>query len=176
MTDQVDFTLSGAPDFPDANGVGGTPVELVRYYIGDTNKKKPLLPDGVIQAIIDNIGATKLTLVSAICCDMIAAKFGRETKNKRGKVSADANQKYEQYKDLAKCLREGGVGLVPGGDGTGVPGSQMLVGGASLSEQREIDSDPDFIKPWARLRSYDRNGAHSDPRTDDDPDEFTSGC
>ncbi|QGP52518.1 hypothetical protein PsalN5692_04027 (plasmid) [Piscirickettsia salmonis] len=75
----------------------------VRYLIGDTDEKDPLLQNEEITFTLDQYQS--IEQVAAACCENIAAQFSRQSDQTAGKVSDDLSQKSEQYLKLAEKIR-----------------------------------------------------------------------
>lgn len=141
----------------------GDRVGWIRTLIGDDDEDNELLTTITIQTVVDCQSVN--TYAAAACAELIAAKFARDVQRTIGSLSAACQQKYEHYKDLAKCLREGGAGDLPGGDGTGVPTVRMTVGGVSIDANEALLDDADLVQPNFRI------GQDDNRRTTDRDDE-----
>jgi len=153
-----DFSYNHNPEITDR-------VSLIRLMIGDTDKNEILLTD---EEICLALNAQPInTYAAAACADFIAAKFAREVQRTRGAVSAACNQRFLQYKELARCLRAGGPGDLPGGDGTGVPTLGMRVGGITFAGNDALRDDSDAVPPTFALGQTDNERVSTD-RNDED--------
>lgn len=88
------WTYSGDPS--------KSPLDAVRFLIGDTDENDPLLNDAEIQYTLYH------GVVSAAiqCCDIIAAKFLREVDYAIGPLRESASQKANAYMKRANYLRK----------------------------------------------------------------------
>lgn len=133
----TNFSYSGDPD-------AGSRLDIVRLMIGDTDPDDPLLSDGEIGIALASSGVN--TYAAAACADFIAAKFSRMATVKIGSTSINGAEKAKSYFALAKALRKGGPGDIPGGDGSGEPTLTMFAGGTSRSANAATREDPDRVQ------------------------------
>jgi hypothetical protein len=152
----TDFGYTAAP-------VTSNRVDLIRLFIGDTNKDNALMTDEEICLVL-GIQAIN-TYAAAACADIIAAKFARKVTVSIGDTKIENEGKFKQYMKLADRLRAGGPGDLPGGDGSGAVNAQMFVGGLSKSQRNDFFSDSDRIQPNFNL------GKDDHPNTRDNVDE-----
>jgi hypothetical protein len=121
----------------------GTDLAKVRNLIGDTNTNDKLLTDeeiAVYQAL-----ETNLFSVAALCCDAIIAKLARDIDRSNLGMSAQRSQKIQHYQDMRDRY------LAKAASGAG----GVFFGGADVSENAKIDSDPDATKPEFELGQFD---------------------
>jgi hypothetical protein len=120
--------------------------DRVRFLVGDTVVTDEYLTDTEINAVV--AGQPVPTWAAAACAEAIAAKLARKCDLTIGATSISLSQRAEAYRDLAARLRAGGGGLLPGGDGTGVPtAGAAFVGGLSRTERDSLAADSDLVPP-----------------------------
>lgn len=80
----------------------------VRFWTQDVNPQRPLLSDEEIGYLIDNwLEQTgSIVYVSAIACEVIAAKFAPETSVSADGVSVSTGELQQKYITLAQRLRD----------------------------------------------------------------------
>lgn len=133
----ADFSYSGAPTSTDL-------LELVRLAIGDTDKTRQLYQDQTINAVL----AIQPDVTKAACALVrgLIARFSRDVDKDIGETSIKASQRVAHYRALLADLQAGGSGLLPGGDGTGVPNTTPYAGGMSISEAESMAEDTDYVQ------------------------------
>ncbi|QGP57366.1 hypothetical protein PsalMR5_04885 (plasmid) [Piscirickettsia salmonis] len=109
----------------------------VRYLIGDTDEKEPLLQDEEITFTLDQYKNTEQA--AAACCENIAAQFSRQSDQTAGKVSDDLSQKSEQYLELAEKIRSRSNSSL----GVGA----FYAGGINRADDVKYRSDPTINQP-----------------------------
>ena len=117
-----------------------SPLDEVRFLVGDTNADTPQLQDeeinyqiklvyGAVPPISGNL------LPAAYCADVLAAKYTRAVDKSVGTLRLSYGQRVKQYQDLARQLRtRATLGMV-----------KPFVGGMSLSDKRALTQDPDRV-------------------------------
>lgn len=89
------FTYDGDPSKNDR--------DAVRWYVGDTDGRRPLLDDREVDfVLIDNPN----TLIAAsICCEALSGKFAREADVSVGGISKSLGKVSEAFKKHSETLR-----------------------------------------------------------------------
>jgi len=88
------------------------------------------------------------TYCAAALCEVAAAQWASQVTQTMGRTKQELSDKIANAKLMAKNLREGGPGDIPGGDGSGSPTlTGLAVGGISRDEKRAFRDDPDRIQP-----------------------------
>jgi hypothetical protein len=136
-----------------------TNKDKVRLLIGDTDTSAEMLVDNEINAVLAL--QPTVTFAAAACADAIAAKYARKVDLSIGATSVSLSQRAEAFRDLAARLRAGGAGSLPGGDGTGVPGVSMFVGGTSVAVNDTHADDADEVPPSFGIGMDDAPGTAS---------------
>ena len=94
------FTYNGNP--------AASPLEEVRFLVGDTDSTRPLLQDEEIEYVIAKwdplFGST--TLNAAVCCEVIAGNFAREISVSADGVSVGLSELQAKYDARATSLRD----------------------------------------------------------------------
>lgn len=115
----------------------------VRLFSGDVEAADEQLQDEEINLITDN--ETSPTLAAAIACELIAAKYLRQANTEHGNLRVSAAARHKHYLEMAKQLRAGGAGDVPGDPN--IVEATMSVGGTSVDAKTDLASDSDNIGP-----------------------------
>ncbi len=92
----VGFTYSGDPATNDR--------DAVRFYVGDTNDRRPLLRDTEIEFTLT--GNPNTRIAAAVCADALAARFAREADQRVGDISKSLSQVSKSFSALAGKLRK----------------------------------------------------------------------
>jgi hypothetical protein len=113
-----------------------SPVDEIRFLIGDTDTADQLLQDEEIQFLYDTWFTIYGTVfyVASIACETIAASYAREAGHSADGVSVDLGQIQEKFTKQAETLREQHMSLLIGG----VPD----VGGVTAGEQPDPQIQP----------------------------------
>lgn len=113
-----------------------SPVDEIRFLIGDTDTLDQLLQNEEIQFLYDTWFTIYGTVfyVAAICCETIAASYAREASHSADGVSVDLGQIQDKFTKQAETLREQHASLLIGG----VPD----VGGVTAGEQPDPTIQP----------------------------------
>ena len=125
-----EFTYSGDPSRNDR--------DAVRFWLGDTQKARPLLIDTEIDFVLAETPDVKLA--AAECADHLMARFTREADVSVGSVSKSLSKVAEAYKALAEHLR------CEAGKLAGVEFPAL-----SKSKKRAADLRTDDVQPETRL-------------------------
>lgn len=96
MSDCLQFTYSGDP--------ASSPRDAVRFLVGDTNSKRPLLDDREVNHAIAEM--VNLSLAAAFLADHLCARFTREADIKVGQVSKSLSQVAKAFRQKALDLRD----------------------------------------------------------------------
>ena len=120
-------------------------VEAVRFYIGDTNEKDPLLSDQEVEFAL-SIRSDDPLRAAIVCAGALAARFARESSYRIGQVSETYKQKSEAYERREKNLRS--MLALSGGDGP-------YAGGISVSDVASREADSDRVKGQFSIGMHD---------------------
>jgi hypothetical protein len=112
-----------------------SPKDHVRFLLGDTDSKQPLLQDEEIQYVLLEFPNAKNAALS--CCDFIVAKFSRMADQTVGSVSKSYSQMSSQYRKFKEDLRTR----------IGVEDCTPYAGGISRSDKHTIRQNTDRVKP-----------------------------
>jgi len=125
---------------------------LVRMCLGDSSGTKASKTP--ISALFSNADIEQYltiqpipTYCAAALCEVAAAAWAAQVTQTLGKTRQELSDKIKHAKLMAKNLRDGGPGDIPGGDGSGAPDLFMEVGGISRDEKAAFRNDPDRIQP-----------------------------
>jgi len=146
------FTYSGDPS--------ASPLDEVRFLIGDTDVTDPQLLDGEINYNLKliyglNPPASGNFLPAAHCADAIAAKYTRAAESKAvGDLSISFAQRVKQYRDLGAKLRQRAT----------LAGVPIFSGGISRAEKEGNYQDTDLTPAGIRIDGM--NGANPIAATD----------
>jgi hypothetical protein len=80
------------------------PKDTVRFFVGDTDERDPLLSDAEINYLLSIYPSGGVLNASIRACEMIAMKFSRMANEAVGSVRIDYNQKYKAYIDMKTAL------------------------------------------------------------------------
>ena len=134
---------------------GGNPNENstheVRFLIGDTDCKDPLLQDEEIKFLINQEGSALKAAVLA--AEAIAAKFCRLTQESVGSISIAQNQKAEHYKKLAERLKK----RLSSTDAC------WFAGGISVDQKQTEQLDSDRVHPKFIKSAHETPGVSLEP-------------
>lgn len=86
------------------NGPGESAKDAVRFLIGDTDSRDPLLQDGEITWVLGQYNNAPMN-AAIRCCETIISKFSRLASEKVGQVSIEFQQKAKGYRDMLRDLR-----------------------------------------------------------------------
>lgn len=112
--------------------------DAVRFLLGDTNRKRPLLDDREIDFAISRQGNE--LLAAALCADTLQGKFSSEANITVGGVSKSFGSIAAAFADNAKRLRREA-------SKSAVPRAPAL----SISEKRAADLQTDDVQPEFRI-------------------------
>lgn len=133
-----------------------TDRDKVRFLVGDTLSGDPLASNEEINWVL-SVQPVVIYAAAAVA-DAISAGYSRKADLTIGATSIQLSQKATAYADLAKRLRSGGAGVLPGGDGSGIPTAVMVVGGLSQAEREAFKDDEDAIQPSFEVGKDDNPG------------------
>ena len=125
--------------------------DAVRFLIGDTIKKDPLVQNEEITATIAT--NPNLGLAGAFILDALSAKFSRFPTTRVGDISVSGNQRAQEFAARAKELRK-----------KARKSARIFFGGTSISVNRGFHQDVDTRQPQIRV------GQDDNPRGPDDGD------
>ena len=140
------------------------PLDRVRFAIGDNVEASALVSDDEINAVLAL--QPTVTYAAASVADYLAAKFASNATFKNLSLSVNASDRYKHYKDLARTLRSGGAGELPGGAGAGIVLAEGFTGGASRSRNSDVRDDESEVQPTFSRGMDDSPGTSG---TDVDP-------
>ena len=89
------FTYSGNPDL--------SPRDLVRFILGDTDAREPILQNAEIDWALNQYNSAPMN-ASIRLCEMIAAKMTRHADESAGSVSVSFSQVAKSFRSLRKDL------------------------------------------------------------------------
>jgi len=130
--------------------------DMVRLKIGDTDTNDQLLQNETIDALL-TARSNSVVDASIDCIRAILAVFVREIDRSNIGITASRSQKFNQLESLLKQLQAEAR--------TGHGG--MFVGGHSRSDKDTIESNDDFIQPFAKVGKDDFENQISDERLRD---------
>ena len=151
-------------------------LDLVRFYVGDTDSRWELLQDEEILHVISQQTSfvdTSTSLpdieayrASAILVDALCAFWARFVSTKNKSLNVDAGKRFENGKVLARRLwARAGVSISEDGRQAVVAG--IFVGGLTLSGKRTLDADTDAVQPAFRKGQDDHPGTIQDTTLDE---------
>ena len=132
------WTYSGNPS--------SSPLDEVRFLIGDVDSTKPLIADEEINynlAMVSdpqNPQSSKF-LSAAYCADAIAARSARSVDKSVGDLSLSYSQQAKAFKDMAQSLRNRATWL-------GVP---IYAGGISRTDKAANYQEPDTVQAGIKI-------------------------
>lgn len=119
------------------------PKDQVRLLIGDTDTSDQLLQDEEIAFVLAN--ESSVSLASAVCCELLAAKFARQVNTQNGALRVSAQKRHDNFLKIADRLRRGGAGTLPG-DSLNILATPFA-GGLSKSGLDSLAADDDLVQP-----------------------------
>lgn len=122
-----------------------TALDRVRFALGDIVELGHRIEDETITAVL--VRQPIETYAAAACAQAIAGTLAAKVDKSIGATSITLSQQMAHYMELAKTLREGGPGALPGGDGSGSSAPEVWAGGVSYTERDTLNADSDYIKP-----------------------------
>lgn len=139
------FTYDGDPTTSDVN--------LVRYYVGDTDRDIAEVDDKEIaSAIADN---TNLKLAAAEILDMLSTKYARKSNVTVGQVSKAMGDISEKLDKRAEKLRTEAGKL-----------AEPFFGGLTQAGKDTLNANPDDLKPRFTRGQFDNPEAGQMDGTD----------
>jgi hypothetical protein len=135
--------------------------DRVRLTIGDTNTNDQILPNETIDALLTDNGDDVL-LASISSVRAIIAKYSRELSRGAIGMSADMTVFVAHYRDLLSDLIKQTRGL------SGVRYKSAF----SQSRKETIESDDDYIRPFAAVGRDDYPGSGQNSPGNDDSDKY----
>jgi hypothetical protein len=120
-------------------------VSIVRLMLGGNDGASPLFTNAELEVVLQLQPVP--TYAAAALWDMAAAKWASQVDQSIGATSISLSKKAEAARAQADRLRAGGPGYLPGGDGSGTPTAEMLVGGISVDQRIAYAEDTDAIQP-----------------------------
>lgn len=133
--------------------------DKVRLKIGDINTADQILSNETIDALLTEHGSdVELSAIS--CCRAIIAKYNRALDRNAAGMSANRSIIVDNYRALLSELLKANRGN----------SGARYSGSFSRDRKETIESDPDFIEPFARSGQFDYPGTGPlarDPNADD---------
>lgn len=150
----MNWNYTGRPDSNDR--------DKVRFLVGDTCEKQPLVADEEVDYSISD--QPNLILAAAMVLRALAAKFSRLVSSKVGDVSVSSADKVaEGYTKRANELDPNGLTM----------GAASLVlpsfGGLTISGKEKLDEDTDAVQPSFKKGMNDIPGGPGDVAGGDEP-------
>lgn len=130
------FSYSGSPN--------SSPLDRVRFSLGDTNAKTAQFTDGEILALLEDAGEDPLA-AALLACDALVAKYAGACDESVGSVSMAYSQKAAGYRALADTLR---ARLAK----RAVP----YAGGISYADKRRQQMDRDRVQPQFSVEDFNK--------------------
>lgn len=124
----MSFSYSGNPDH--------SPVDGVRFLIGDTDQCDVLLQDEEIQSFLRLYNQTPLN-AAIRCCETIIAKLSRRPDEQVGQVRISYSQQAKAYRALLSDLQ----------NRIATENAAPYAGGISISDQNAQNQNPDRVRP-----------------------------
>lgn len=115
---------------------GYSAKDQVRFLIGDTDSKDPLLQDEEILWVLTQYNNSPMN-AAIRCCESIVAKFSRLANESVGQVRIDFKQKAEGYTKMMTILK----GRLATED------AAPYAGGISVSDKQANVQNTDRVKP-----------------------------
>ena len=115
-----------------------SPVDSVRFLIGDTDLSAPQLSDGEIQFALDQ--NANIYAAAAICARALSARYARRVDTRFETVESKYSQLRDNYEMLARSLdaqakKKGTLGA-------------PIAGGISRAEVEAAQADMNRVKPF----------------------------
>lgn len=110
--------------------------DAVRFLIGDTDSKDPLLLDGEVTYLLNQANQSVLA-ASIRGCEQIAMKFARLADEAVGQVRISYNQKYQSYLKMKDTLRAR----------IAIEDMTPYAGGISVTDKNTQKSNQDRVQP-----------------------------
>lgn len=126
-----------------------TALDRVRFTIGDTNMKSPMLLDAEITYALTQQGDTRLCAADLL--DVLATRYARRPDTSIDGLSIGNSARAEQMRRAAREIR---VAVARGGS-IGAP----IITGLSLGEMRGVEANTDRPKDRAKLHQDENPGA-----------------
>lgn len=132
---EIQFTYDGDPRSSD--------ISSVRWYVGDTDARRPLADDREIQFALDQMQGD-VRQAAIIVLDALATRFAREADTTIGNISKALSKISEALHARARHLQdEIALRALP------------FFGGRSLSGKRTLAQDTDAIPPHFAFKQGD---------------------
>jgi len=112
-----------------------SPLDAVRFEIGDTDESDALLQNEEIMYVLDEEMDSVLR-AALRCCENIIARFSREVNKKIGPTSINASEAVQHYQQLADNIRRR-LQIK----------AMIYCGSLSLSEEEKDTRNKDLKKP-----------------------------
>jgi hypothetical protein len=116
----------------------------VRFLVGDTNSKQPLLQDEEITYLLNKYNNYPLN-ASVRACEMIIAKFSRMADETVGSVSKSFSQMATAYFKTMEMLRTR----------IGLEGARPYAGGISKSDKQINRQNEDLVEPDFKKHQFE---------------------
>ena len=113
--------------------------DTVRFLIGDTDNRDPLLQDAEITYFLSQHNNAPVN-AAIRCCETIMAKFARLCDESVGQVHLSLSQKYKSFREMRDQLQQ----RLATGDAT------PYAGGISVSDKETQTQNKDRVEPTFR--------------------------
>lgn len=110
--------------------------DQVRFLVGDTNEKEPLLQDGEIRWLLNQYQNTPLN-AAIRACETIISKLSRAVDESVGRVSISFSQRRKGYADTLLMLRQR----------LAMEDAVPYCGGISVTDKYTQDMNTDRVRP-----------------------------
>lgn len=125
-----------------------TPLDKIRFAVGDTDVANPFIQDETIAALLAEAGATPVSVAASVAQNILTTLQQRVTYDVDGQGErwSDAAKAYASTVALlnAKLLAETAAGVDAGAIAASEAlGGGIIVGGLSRSENVDRTNDPD---------------------------------
>lgn len=122
-------------------------LDATRFYVGDTDARRPLLDDREVQFALNQVGGEPI-LAAIILLNQLANRYAREADVTVGSVSKSLGKVSEVFRRRALDLEEDN-------SRTALP----FFGGLSISGKRALDRDQDAVPQHFRYGQGDSDRA-----------------
>lgn len=138
-----------------------TDRDKIRLKIGDTDTNDQILPNETIDALLtEHSDDVMLTTIS--CVRAIIAKYSRKLNRSAAGMSADMTVFVAHYQELLSDL----VKQNRGNSGT------RYKSAFNISRKETIESNPDYVKPFAAVGRDDYPGSGQNSPGNDNSDDY----
>lgn len=139
MSTPIQFTYENDPS--------KSALDATRFFVGDTDCRRPLLDDREVQFALDQVQQAPV-LAAIILLNTLANRYARESDVTVGAVSKSLGQ-------VSDVFRKRALDLEDDNSRTALP----FFGGRTFSGKRALDQDSDAVPPHFRYGQGDDKGA-----------------